>query len=122
MIDQVTRYALDEIKKEVESDLVGPIEMVERNLSIIPIQVKQLILFYLINQEGQVQDSILSRSSEEFRESILFGLNKLCTAYSEKKISPERVIRGTRKLNKMVCQTIERKRRNKLTTILPSGR
>ena len=106
IIEQTTKYALNEIKKEADSDLLELIKTVEGNLNGISVEIKQLILIYLINQEGQVQTSILRNSSEEFKEHLLFGLNKLCTAFAEKRIAPKKVIRGTRKLNKYVCKSI----------------
>lgn len=106
IIDQTTRYALDTIKKEVDPDLLRLVEIVEKNLSVISVEIKQLILIYLINREGQVQDSILRKSSQEFKENLLFGLRKLCTAFDEKKIVPKKVIKGTRKLNRCVCKLV----------------
>lgn len=111
VINQTAKYALSVIKKEVDNDLFELIETVERNVTDLPVEVKQLIIIYLINQQGQVQASILRKSSQEFKESLLFGLKHLCTAFDEKRIaSPKKVIRGARKLNKYVCKKIAQKK------------
>ena len=109
IIKNVTEYALDEIKKEVEPDISKLIGKIELNIDIIPLEIKQLILIYLINQNGCVQNSILSKSSPEFKENFLFGLNKLCTAYSVKRLPTKGAIEGARKLDEYVRKKIDRK-------------
>ena len=97
-LDHYATMALRWMKEESDPVIDEIVDEVERNLRSVPDTVKRVIVLYVLNEEPRFQNWVFRAGQSEVpdsvRASFLSGLQRLCTAHSERKLNEPALVYG----------------------------